>query len=132
MYCILLNYFSLFSSPAHYSFYRQNLRSTYVSTVYAVCGIDNFCTLNSTATFTELPIAVSQWNHIDSDSNCVVNFVEIIHDCVPRLVDLDLTFASHGTDNLYLEVKNVAIIAFKSRSSSESLVYGYWVSGSSR
>ena len=45
---------------------------------------------------------------MDSDSNCVVNFVEIIHDCVPRSVDLDLTFASHGTDNLYLEVKNVA------------------------
>ena len=44
---------------------------------------------------------------MDSDSNCVVNFVEIIHDCVPRLVDLDLTFASHGTDNLYLEVRNV-------------------------
>ena len=94
------------SSAAHYSFNRQNTRSTHVSTVYAVCGRDNVCTLNSTATHTELPIAVLQWNEIDSDSNCTVNYVEIIHDCVPRLVDLDLTFASHETDKLYLEVRN--------------------------
>ena len=98
---------SCFSSTAHYSFNRQNIKSTHVSTVYAVCGRDDFCTLNSTATHTELPIAVSQWNQMNYDSNCTVNYVEIIHDCVPRLVDLDLTFASHGTDKLYLEVRNV-------------------------
>ena len=84
--------------------------STHVSTVYTVCRNDNLCTLNSPQSPTELPIALSQWKKIDSDSNCVVNFVEIIHDCMPRLVDLDLSFTSHGTDNLYLEVRNVIMI----------------------
>ena len=111
VYCIILSYFALFSCTGHYSFYRQNLRSTPVSTIYADCSSNNLCFLSSTATHTELPIAVSQWNKIDSDSNCVVNFVEIIHDCVPRLVELDLIFASHGTDNLYLKVKNVITCA---------------------
>ena len=62
--------------------------------VLSICSLWNGQLLHFAATFTELPTAVFQWNHMDSDSNCVVNLVRIIHDCVPRLVDLDLTLIS--------------------------------------
>ena len=91
---------------AYYSFHRPSLNTaTYVSTVYAVCGDDDLCVLNSTETNTELAVA-AKWNHLlDSDDNCVVNFVEIIHDCMPRRVDLSLSFTSHATHSLYLMVR---------------------------
>jgi len=95
----------LFWSTAYYRFYRSGISDNPVSAVYAVCGNNNFCILNSTVTSTELPIATTN-NPLPSSSNCVVNFVEIIHDCMPRRVDLDLSFTSHATDKLYLEVRN--------------------------
>ena len=94
-------------STAYYSFSRHGVSATNISTVYAVCGNENLCTLNSTATNAELPIAIS-WKSLSSYTNCVVNFVEIIHDCMPRRVDLNLTFTSHVTQNqLYLRVRNI-------------------------
>ena len=45
---------------------------------------------------------------LDSNSNCVVNFVEILHDCIPRRVDLNLFFKSHSDHKLYLKVYNIA------------------------
>ena len=79
-----------------------------VATVYAVCGNDDLYVLNSSETNAELPVA-AKWNLLDSDDNCVVNFVEIMHDCMPRCVDLSLSFTSQATHNLYLMVRNVVI-----------------------
>ena len=45
-----------------------------------------------------------------TEDNCVVNFVEIIHDCVPRIVGLTLMFERNDHDEsdlVYLKVKNL-------------------------
>lgn len=83
---------------------------TYVNTVYADCGADNYCTLNSTATNSELAITKIQHNEpLNSNSNCTVNHVEIIHDCIPRCVDLRLSFTSYSDNKLYLQVRNIIL-----------------------
>ena len=73
--------------------------------MYAVCGGDNICTLNSTVTNTERAVVTKLNNEpLKSYSNCKVNFVEIIHDCIPRRVPLKLFFKSHPDHNVYLKV----------------------------
>ena len=54
----------------------------------------------------EVPVVKSD-GHIplNADSGCEVNFVEIIHDCIPRRVDLMFIFEkSNEKDRLYLKV----------------------------
>lgn len=98
----------LFWPAGFYLFHRQGLSTSHVSTVYAVCEEDKYCILNSTATKTELPIAILNNSILLSPgSNCVVNFVEILHDCKPRRVDLKFSFTSHATHKLYLKVRNM-------------------------
>lgn len=101
--------FLLFCSIAFYRLQPSGLNvSTDVSNVYAVCSRNAYCVLCSTITSTELLIKKTNNNvPLNADSDCVVNFVEIIHDCIPRCVNLKLWFASYGTDNLYLQVKNL-------------------------
>ena len=93
---------------AYYRFQRKEIFNTFVTNVYAFCGNNEFCALKSTATKTELPIEKSYHNiPLNAESDCVVNFVEIIHDCVPRRVDLKFIFKSPTeSDNLYLKVKD--------------------------
>ena len=83
--------------------------STDVSTVYAFCSRNNeYCLLISTATSTQLPIEKTSNNiALPADSDCVVNFVEIIHDCLPRCVDIKLRLGSYEAKYLYLQVKNL-------------------------
>ena len=107
-YVYIQNYL-FYLHTAYYLFHRQSLNiTTHVSTVYAACGNDDLCLLNSTETNAELPIAV-KWKLLGSNDNCVVNLVEIIHDCMPRRVDLSLSFTSHATHNLYLMVRNIIV-----------------------
>ena len=97
-------------SIAFYRFQRGMLNvSTDVSTVYAVCSRNNeYCLLSSMATSTQLPIETTNNNiALANGSDCVVNFVEIIHDCLPRCVDMKLRFRSYETNYLYLQVKNL-------------------------
>lgn len=94
---------------AFYRFRRNELYDTYVTNIYAVCGINDYCVLYSTAgKNTQLPIEKSE-NKIplNAESECVVNYVEIIHDCIPRHVDVNFSFISHGHDRLYLRVRNI-------------------------
>ena len=74
--------------------------------MYGVCGMNNYCALKSTVTDTELIVTKLLGNEpLKSNSKCVVNFVEIIHDCIPRRVPLKLFFESHYLDRkLYLKV----------------------------
>ena len=49
-----------------------------------------------------------------AEDNCMVNFVEIIHDCVPRIVGLTLMFERNDYDEsdlVYLKVKNLMLIS---------------------
>ena len=58
-----------------------------------------------------LPIEKTKNNiALNADSDCVVNYVEIIHDCIPRQVSLNFSFISHGDDSLYLRVRNMITI----------------------
>ena len=75
-----------------------------VRCVYVTCYDNNTCIFQLSTTNKELPV-VTPNNMLHSNDNCVVNFVEIIHDCIPRLVDLELSFTAHeGDTNLYLQV----------------------------
>ena len=100
-------------SVVYYKFDRRHLRdlsSTSVSAMYADCGSgDNICPLVSAVKATKLPITTELSNNLpNSDSNCVVNSVDIIHDCMPRCVDLKFTFSSYS-DKLYLKVWNMIL-----------------------
>jgi len=91
-------------SIVYYRFDRSSLiRDTSVTAVYAACGLNKHCMLNATVTNTSLPIATLS-NPLHSDINCVVNFVEIIHDCMPRCVDLNLDFIAYPDGKLHLQV----------------------------
>ena len=78
--------------------------------MYADCTNDK-CVLNSTTTKTQLPIEkMTNRMLLYAEDNCVVNFVEIIHDCVPRIVGLTLMFERNDHDEsdlVYLKVKNL-------------------------
>ena len=81
-----------------------------MSAVYAVCGNDHICSFNSSKYNVELAVTKTDNQLLHSDSNCVVNYVEIIRDCIPRCVDLKLNFTSHS-DKVYLQVWNVIVKA---------------------
>lgn len=96
-------------SVVHYRFDRSgSKRDTYVSTVYAVCGvdgIDDICTLNSPETKTELAITKLNSLPLEDNDGCKINFVDVIHDCKPRRVYLKLSLVSYSGDyKLYLQV----------------------------
>ena len=67
--------------------------------------------MNSTTTKTQLPIEkTTNGMLLYAEDNCMVNFVEIIHDCVPRIVGLTLMFERNDHDEsdlVYLKVKNL-------------------------
>ena len=88
-------------------FYRFGTNEkTAIRCVYVSCNDDDVCIFTSPEDgTTELQISM-QSNPLHSGDNCVVNNVEIIHDCMPRNVDLTLKFTSYpGNDNLYLQVR---------------------------
>ena len=96
---------------AYYRFQRKEIFNSFVTEVYAVCGKNDFCTLNSTATKAELPIVKTLYNiPLNADSDCKVNFVEIIHDCLPRCVDLKFIFEPRLPDGLCLKVKECKLL----------------------
>ena len=80
---------------------------TFVRCVYVSCNDNDVCIFMSTSLETpssELQVSMPT-NPLHSSDNCVVNYVEIIHDCMPRRVELTLKFTSYlGNDNLYLQV----------------------------
>ena len=92
---------------AFYRFQRIETFDVFVTNVYADCRSNsNICTLISVSQKKEVPIVKSN-GHIplNADSGCEVNFVEIIHDCIPRRVDLMFIIEKSNTkDKLYLKV----------------------------
>ena len=86
-------------------YYRFGSNSdTPVRCVYVSCHDNDMCIFISPEDGNELQVSMP-FNPLQSDDKCVVNFVEIIHDCKPRRVDLILNFTSYpGDDNLYLQV----------------------------
>ena len=85
--------------------YRFGLNSdTPVRCVYVTCHDNDMCIFTSSENGTELQVSMPT-NPLHSSDNCMVNFVEIIHDCKPRCVNLILKFIPHsGDDMLYLQV----------------------------
>ena len=85
-------------------YYRFGLSSdTLVRCVHASCNDDDVCIFLS-ETNTELQVSMPN-DLLHSRDNCLVNYVEIIHDCMPRSVNLTLKFTSYsGDDKLYLQV----------------------------
>ena len=104
--------YSLNGFTAFYRFQQRNV-NTNVSTVYAVCETSDYCDLISPITNTQLPIEKTKtMMPLDAESHCRVDIVEIIHDCLPRSVDVKLRFESKNeSDCVYLQVKN--LIAYK-------------------
>ena len=90
----------------HYiGYYRFGSNSdTPVRCVYLSCNEVDMCNFMSPETDDELQVSTPN-NTLRSSDNCMVNYVEIIHDCMPRLIDLTLVFTSHSKDDkLYLQV----------------------------
>ena len=89
-------------------YYRFGSNSdTPVRCVYLSCNEVDMCNFMSVQSDYELQVSMPN-NPLHSDDNCMVNYVEIIHDCMPRLIDLTLVFTSHsGDDNLYLQVSYI-------------------------
>ena len=87
------------------AYYRFGSNSdTPVRCVYVSCKDIDMCNFTSPETGAELPVS-PPFNYLRSRDSCMVNYVEIIHDCMPRLIDLTLDFISHsGDDKLYLQV----------------------------
>ena len=86
-------------------YYRFGSSSdTLVRCVHASCNDGNVCIFLS-ETNIELQVSTPN-NPLHSSDKCTVNYVEIIHDCMPRSVDLTLKFTdtSYSEDNLYLQV----------------------------
>ena len=94
---------SLLIFTVQYKLHRIGTNNT-ISTVYPVCGKDMVCSLNSTVTNVELPLYSTTHGPLTADSGCTVNYVEIIHDCMPRHVPLELNFTSNN-GRLYLKVR---------------------------
>ena len=87
----------------YYMFHGDGSNDNPVRCVYVTCN-KYICIFKSPTTNKELPV-VTPNNILHSDDKCLVNFVEIIHDCIPRFVDLKLSFTTHeGDTNLYLQV----------------------------
>ena len=86
-------------------YYRFGSNSdTPVRCVYVACHDNDMCIFISPEGGTELQVSMPD-NPLYSNDKCVVNFVEMIHDCKPRRVDLTLKFTSYpGDDRLYLQV----------------------------
>ena len=98
--------YSIVLYTAFYRFQRKETYDSYVTEVYAGCAENDICSLISTAKKAEVPIEKSLYNiPLNAESGCEVNFVEIIHDCIPRCVDLKFIFDSQSTEYLYLKVK---------------------------
>ena len=95
-------------SVAFYRFQQRNL-STDVSSVHAVCETGDYCDLMSPTTNAQLPIEKTKdMIPLDAESDCRVNFVEIIHDCLPRSVGVKLRFKrKDDSDRVHLQVKNI-------------------------
>lgn len=74
--------------------------------------------MNSISENIELPVEKLNGKVLLSDgSDCEVNFVEIIHDCIPRYVDLKFRFVPHVIDTkhyIVLEVRNVTDCSYVS------------------
>ena len=92
----------------YYRFDRSNALKnidTSVSTMYGLCGENNnHCTLLSAVTNGKLKVTRLLGNEpLNTNSNCTVNFVEIIHNCIPGRVPLTLFFKSYH-HKLYLKV----------------------------
>ena len=89
----------------HAGYYRFGSNSeTPVRCVYVTCNDNNLCTFMAPKTNTKLPVSAPT-NPLSSSDKCVVNYVEMIHDCMPRRVDVTLKFTSYPADNrLYLQV----------------------------
>ena len=105
MICYNTNVFVVYT--VYYRFDRSGLSDTSVSAVCAECGATNYCTLNLTAAkFNYTELAVTKLNNVplNSNSSCVVNFVEVIHNCKPQLIELDLSFIPRADNKLYLQV----------------------------
>ena len=87
------------------AYYRFGSNSdTPVRCVYISCHDNDICIFTSPEDGDELQIS-SPVNPLQSSDECVVNFVDVIHDCMPRRVDLNLKFTSNPGDNrLYLQV----------------------------
>ena len=86
-------------------YYRFGSNSdTPVRCVYVSCHDNDMCIFTSPEDGSKLQVSM-QINPLNSSDNCMVNYVEIIHDCKPRRVDLILNFISYPGDNkLYLQV----------------------------
>ena len=87
------------------AYYRFGSNSdTPVRCVYVTCNDNNICIFKSLKDGSELQVS-SPVNPLHSSDKCVVNYVDVIHDCMPRRVDLTLKFTSYAGDNkLYLQV----------------------------
>ncbi|XP_065912351.1 uncharacterized protein [Dysidea avara] len=88
-------------SRAHYLLSRQGLDGLSVSTVYLTCIQDGTCGLRLVKDNTERPLA-TQSKVLTTDKNCKINYVEIIHDCKPRNVLLELHLVPRDS-RFYLE-----------------------------
>ena len=90
-----------------YRFYEDGSNTNPVICVHVVCDHNNLCIFKSSTKDTEdreLSIAGSG-NRLRSDSDCSVHYVEILHGCTSRQVDMNLKFTSYvGDNNLYLQV----------------------------
>ena len=87
---------------AYYRFGSNEMTS--VRCVHVSCNDMDVCIFALSEDGTELQVSMNS-NPLQSSDKCMVNFVEIIHDCMPRSVDLTLKFTSYpGDDKLYLQV----------------------------
>ena len=86
-------------------YYRFGSNSaTAVRCVNVSCHDNDMCIFTSPEDGTKLQVS-TKINPMKSSVKCVVNYVEIIHDCMPRNVSLTLKFIpDEGDDRLYLQV----------------------------
>ena len=90
---------------AHYRLSRLGLDSLLVSTVYLTCRQDGTCGLKLVKDNTERPLA-TKFEELTTDHNCMISYVEIIHDCEPRKVPLELHLVSRD-NRFYFKVKKL-------------------------
>ena len=88
------------------AYYRFGANSnTSVRCVYISCHGNDMCIFTSSEDGAELQVSMLD-SSLDSGDKCVVNSVDIVHDCMPRRVDLTLKFTSYaGNDGLYFQVQ---------------------------
>ncbi|XP_065910449.1 uncharacterized protein [Dysidea avara] len=92
-----------YRTRAHYRFSRNAIDDLPVSTVYLTCRENGICSFNLVKNNMEQPLA-TQSNDLTADTNCTINYVEIIHDCEPRRAPLELQIVPQDR-KLYLKVK---------------------------